>query len=91
MFLEDLFGRGGSSNQGTPSSANPGDGATGAAITDWLGRITGAYNAVLGTGTPGGPAPAPAKLTDPPKSNVALYVGAAVVVALVAFLLFRKR
>jgi hypothetical protein len=91
MFaIEDLFGRGGSHNQGTPDSANPGDGARGQAITDWLGRITGAYNAVMGSGTPGGPAPAAAKLTEP-KSNTALYVGIAVVVALVAFLLLRKR
>jgi LPXTG-motif cell wall-anchored protein len=90
MFLEDLFGRGGSSNQGTPESANPGDGAKGAAITDWLGRITGAYNSVIGAGSPKGPAPAAAKLTET-KSNTALYVGLAVAGLLVAFLFFRKR
>lgn len=90
MFLEDLFGRGGSSNQGTPASSNPSDGSRSSQITDWLGRLTGAYNAVIGAGTPGGPAPAPAKLTEP-KSNTALYVGIAAVVVLVAFLFLKKR
>ena len=89
-FLEDLFGRGGSHNQGTPASDNPGDGAKGQAITDWLGRITGAYNAVIGAGTPKGPAPAASKLTET-KSNTALYVGIGLAVAVVLFVVLRKR
>jgi hypothetical protein len=90
MRFLDLFGGGGSHNQGTPSSDNPGDGAKGDRITDWLGRITGAYNAVIGAGSPRGPAPAPARLTDT-KSNIALYVGLAVAAALLVFLLVRRR
>jgi len=90
MFLEDLFGRGGSHNQGAPTTAGAGDGGKATLINDWLGRITGAYNAVTGSGTPGGPAPAPAAVTAP-KSNTALYVGIGLAVVLVAFLLFRKR
>jgi hypothetical protein len=90
MNFLDLFGGGGSHAQGTPSTAGASDGGKATVINDWLGRITGAYNAVTGAGTRGGPAPAPAAVM-PQKSNTALYVGLAVAGLIVAFLLFRKR
>lgn len=90
MNFLDLFGGGGSHNQGTPTTAGAGDGGKATTINDWLSRITGAYAAVTGAGTQNGPAPAPAA-QQPQKSNTALYVGLAVAGLLVAFLFLRKR
>lgn len=90
-FIEDLFGRGGSHNQGTPTTGNPGDGSTGQQITNWLERITGAYNAVVGANGQKSPAPAPAAMTQPKGNNTTLYLGIGLALAVVAFLMFKRR
>lgn len=88
MLFRDLFGGGGSHDQGTPTTAGAGDGGKARVITDWLSAITGAYNSITGAGTHGGPAPAPA-VAKPTTNYVA--IGAIVVgVALVVWLLTRK-
>lgn len=89
MNFLDLFGNGGSSIQGTPTTAGAGDGAKGNSITDWLSRITGAYNAVTGQGTIGGPAPN--RAANPKPNNTALYIGLAVAGVVLVFLLMRRR
>lgn len=90
MNFLDLFGNGGSGNQGEPASTGAGDGEKGRQITDYLSLITGAYQTITGQGKPAGPAPAASKLTET-KSNTTLYIGLAVAGLLLAFLLFKKR
>jgi len=91
--LEDIFsGHGGSQNQGTPSTAGPGDGGKNQTITRWLSAITGAYEAVTGAGTESGPAPAPQSNSSkaPSKTPWLLYAGIAVGVGLLFWLFKRK-
>lgn len=89
MFLQDLFAVG-SHTKGTPTTAGPGDGGNGQKITEYLSWLTGAYQAVTGSGTKTGPAPAP-QAAPTPKDKTSLYVGIGLAVAVVAFFMFRKR
>jgi LPXTG-motif cell wall-anchored protein len=92
--LEDIFsGRGGSQDQGTPSTAGPGDGGKSQTINRWLSVITGAYEAVTGAGTESGPAPAPqaSSSTAPSQTPWMLYGGIALAVAALWFLFKGKR
>jgi hypothetical protein len=88
MTFLDLFGAGGSSDQGEPTTAGAGDGAKGTAITNWLSTITGAYNAVTGAGTHGGPAVAPQ--VKKPTTNYLLIGGIVLAVGLVLWFLTKK-
>jgi hypothetical protein len=91
MNLLDIFS-GRTGGQGVqPVAGGAGDGGKKAAVDQWLGFLTGAYEAVTGSGTKGGPAPAPAAVQTKPKSNLALWVGIAAVLVVGIFLLARKR
>ena len=83
-------GRGGYQGNGTATVGGAGDGRKGNAIRDWLGRVTGAYEAVTGQGTNDGPAPAANKVLPAPP-NYALWIGIAVAVLVVGLLFFKRK
>ncbi len=87
--IEDVFGgNGGSQSQGVATTAGAGDGGKGTAITNLLSDITGAYDAVTGSGRPAGPAPAPQ--VAKPAPNYLLYGGLALLVGIGLWLLLKK-
>jgi hypothetical protein len=91
MFnIQDIFGGGGGSQaQGAPTVTGAGDGGKKDAINSWLSTITGAYQAVTGSGTKSGPAPAP--LAAPAKSNWIPYAVGALVIAGLLWFAFKKK
>ena len=89
--FEDLFGGGGGSQaQGTATTTGAGDGGKNNAITNWLSTLTGAYNAVTGSGTRGGPAPVSTAITPAPATNWTLYGAIAVGVLVLVFLVAKR-
>lgn len=87
-LFNDLFGGGGSHNQGEATSDGAGDGAKGRQILDFLSEITGAYDAITGSGENGGPAPA--TQVAKPAMNYLLIGGLALAAVALLFLFKRK-
>lgn len=89
MSADELFKAGGALIQTHPDGGGAGEGRSGDVVSDWLSRITGAYQAVQGAGSKQGPAPHN-KATDG-KSNLIAYGALALGAALVLWLVLRKK
>lgn len=91
QILDVFSGRGGSHDQGAPTTEGAGDGAKKRAIDDWISSATGMYEVVTGAGRRGGPAPGPALQTAPPQRKFKASWGVAAVAVLVVIVVFVLR
>jgi hypothetical protein len=91
LSYNDLF----ASDNHTQGDATPdgaGDGPKGSQIVDYLSRITGAYQSIIGGGGQGTAAPAPKVQTDKPRTMPWALIGGGVAVLLVlGFFLHRRK
>lgn len=89
--LIDIFTGKSNGSQGIPTTEGPGDGRKGDQITDYLSRITGAYNAITGQGNIGGPAPSAKAGEAVKQTNWLLIGGVALALGAIAWLLFKRK